>query len=179
MKRNILLISFNIFFLFCFIYSSCELPDTVSYGDGPAVQGNVTITGLDAYNGNYVTMYGHMNYNNKFSHLIGTTKLTKKAQYGFFVVIREDSLNGAQIANGSVKIPYYAMQSNGNVYSNKLDLPFGFLTVRFYINTEKSINFKPSFSTENVISTAMMPVGWQESRDFTLNKSQLTEWFDF
>jgi len=184
MKRKRFLISFNIFILFCFVFSSCELSDSADYGDSPAVQGNITITGLDAYNGNYVTLYGYMYskgtyYSNYNSILVGTTKLTKKKHYGYVVSISEDSLNGAKIANGSIKIPYYAMNSSGNVDTNKLDLPFGISTVRLYINTEKSIKFKPCFSTENVIATAMMPVGRQESRDFTLDKSQFTEWLDY
>lgn len=184
MKRNILL-SFTILFFFCIAFTSClaligeAITDKNQYGDGPAVQGNVTITGLEAYNGKYITMYGHMNYYNEFSYLIGTTKLTKKAQFGYFVSIKEDTLDGAQITNGSVKIPYYAMSGSETVLSKTYSPPFGFLTVRIYINTEKSIIFRPCFSTENVIATAMIPVGWQDNRNFTLNKSQLVDWNDF
>jgi len=185
MKRNSFLISLNIFILFCFVFSSCELSDSAGYGDGPTVQGNITITGLDAYNGNYLTLYGNMKYGSTYSVfisytiLIGTTKLTKKKQYVNVVEIREDSLYGAQIANGSFKIPYYTMDSSGNVNTIKTDPPYSFSTVRLYITTEKSMKFKPCLSTENVIATAMMPADWQESRDFTINKSQLTEWFNF
>jgi hypothetical protein len=158
----------------------------------PVIQKYLTITGLDAFNGNYVVFYGKINWGSGIGGevygVIGCDAFSGNPVSNNF------SLNGVKISGGTARIPIYAVsdyEENWGVFNGVVTKPIddsetypleysNIWPITVYINKNELMEYAYGYSLGDTVAAGITRIGVVEmSLDWTVNKNEFDEWFEW
>jgi hypothetical protein len=187
MKKNVA-VFIGLFLFICLCFTTCSL-EGESENETPVIQEYLTVTGLDAFDGNYVVFYGIITWEAGFGPVydtIGCNTIRGNPTSNNF------SLNGVEISGGRARIPIYAIsryEDNWGVFNGILTEPIEFIhdakysytwELTFYINKKDVVEYVYGYSLGDTVAAGVTQIGLIErSKEWTVDKSEFEKWFEW
>lgn len=162
-------------FLLSLLLITCPLSDGM-----PIVQGNITITGLNEYNGKFVILYGRIGHSMNAYQIFGFMEINGNVEDMIF------SAKGVKISNGTAKIPLHYIREDSSKLENtndayKIEGSFYISSSNILINTKETLNYNYGFSMNDVIASGSIKSGTytMENANTVIGRDNLVDWKDF
>lgn len=194
MKKN-RVIFIGSFLFICLFIVACPLEsesESESKKETPVIQKYLTVTGLDAFNGNYVVFYGKINWGaglfGAVYDTIGCNTIDGNPAGNNF------SLSAVKISDGTARIPIYAIsdyEEAWHVFNGILTEPIddseefpleysNIWELTFYINKMEIMEYVYGYSLGDTVAVGVTRMGLVKmSNEWTVDKSEFEKWFEW